>query len=231
MTCRFDSATITNATIAVTGVVFYAQTNAAEAITCYAFGANVAAVCYTTSGGGNIGITIPSTASVTGFYLSGDVPLDAEPAWYAANAENSVSATAYIPSASASSAGLLSYYDTASYTSQALTDGGTGGVANVYATRVGNLVTITANMVTGSGSPTAAPYTGAVLAAAFRPSQTVFAFGGIDTGGSKNNYIQIETSGVITFVSRKINTTLTATGAEFAASTTYNGFTLSFVKY
>jgi hypothetical protein len=53
-------------------------------------------------------ITINHGSANTGnYYVSGDVELESEPSWYAANAEGNVNVAAYFPSASASTAGLV----------------------------------------------------------------------------------------------------------------------------
>lgn len=106
--------------------------------------------CYGIATTGNIYINLK--ASVTGentkaIYIQiNDVPLNAEPTIYttAANMEGVTAVDVYIAPASASAAGLLSYYEEGSFTVYGL-DGGTtvGSGATAYYVRVGKQVTVT----------------------------------------------------------------------------------------
>jgi hypothetical protein len=68
-------------------------------------GANVG-LAYTNTSAATIAINHTSE-SAANYYISGDVELASEPTWYAANAEGAPNVAAYIPSASASTAGLV----------------------------------------------------------------------------------------------------------------------------
>ncbi len=96
--------TLTAPTLSITGVVFKSGTY--QTITCMAVGTSPYTGAAQVMDGANT-IYGYGVATSTIWMFSGDVELNAEPAWYAANAENSQQIAAYSPSASATSAGLV----------------------------------------------------------------------------------------------------------------------------
>ena len=97
------SATKTTITIDVTSVAF--KTGAVQYFTGGVGGLTGQAQLYC-SGGTNIIAVFPSTTTDE-LFISGDVELNAEPAWAAANMEGAVNASVYIPAADASTTGLI----------------------------------------------------------------------------------------------------------------------------
>jgi len=86
-----------------------------------------------------------STQTITDVMIAGDVELNGEPTTYTttANLENYQDVTAWIPNADTSTAGLLTYYATGTFTFYV--NDGTGVVSaarTAYYTRIGNQVTV-----------------------------------------------------------------------------------------
>ena len=103
----WDSATVTSVVVTLPNMTMYngfSQEMQAELI-----GKALAMGARADSNASTITLTCASTATTTGAYLSGRVALKANPTTYttAANMVNPVSIAAYIPSAGATSAGLV----------------------------------------------------------------------------------------------------------------------------
>jgi len=94
---------------------------------------------------GNTGKIFAEQASAANFSFSGDVVLESEPTWAAANMEGVLAADVYIANANSTTPGLLPYYSTKNYTGKFKGDNSSNqsGDVTMAVTRIGNVVTLT----------------------------------------------------------------------------------------
>jgi hypothetical protein len=154
------------------GTVFPSGTNAAQAV----YGGNTATGTTTTylgaTGANNNTITFWNSANATTFAFSGDLKLAGEPSFAAANMEGVTAVDVYIPPASATSAGLLSYYATGTHSTTIGNMLASAPTAAISWVRVNNQVTISLDAVVDAPSKAnnVAPFTITPLPVALRPS-------------------------------------------------------------
>ena len=110
---------------------------------------NLTVVAYAQPNTAIIGLGFPSATSVPAYIASGDVELESEPTWAAANMEGAVNASVYIPPASAGVVGLVN--NAVANTAGTPILGKTDGVA-VAAGYVGEICTTTERAGTGGSA-------------------------------------------------------------------------------
>jgi hypothetical protein len=125
---------------------------------------NASSIYVNNSTGGNL--------STVTYSVNGTVELEEIPAWAAANMEGVVAADVYIPPASATSAGLLSYYATGTHSTTIGNMLASAPTAAISWVRVNNQVTISLDAVVDAPSKAnnVAPFTITPLPVALRPS-------------------------------------------------------------
>jgi hypothetical protein len=103
----FDSASKTTLDVAITGVVFKNTAGSYQSCSAFFLGSGVGTTSYVTPNAATITSAMASAATVTGIAVSGDVELNAEPAWAAANMEGVIAADVYIVPASGATPGIV----------------------------------------------------------------------------------------------------------------------------
>jgi len=164
----FANTVSTSPSIAITGVIFKNLANFYQAITVMVG----TTAPYTASGSVTPNTAYVggfSTATATNWRFSGDVELNAEPAWAAANMEGLADVAVYVEPASATGAGTLNHYGEFSGSTAACTGALTGN-ASWGGVRIGKNITLRLNPISGSTNNTQTQFSyGTAIPTANRP--------------------------------------------------------------
>ena len=129
---------------------------------------NLTILAYAQPNTANIGMGFPSATSVPAYVVSGDVELESEPTWAAANMEGAVNASVYIAEATSTSAGLLSSYEEYDGTTAACTGAITSN-GSWKLTKIGKVVTVRLRALVASASSATSFVFGTTIPTRFRP--------------------------------------------------------------
>lgn len=139
----FTSTSISSIAITVSNVTFKNTASFRQAVAGFLSGATGLA-CVAEPNGGTINCFPVGSPTCSAFEASGDVELESEPTTYttAANMEGVTAVDVYIAPASASAAGLLSYYEEGTWTPIVTLVGGSGNTVPQYSTNIGRYTRI-----------------------------------------------------------------------------------------